>query len=295
LYNRRILYLDVFELEWIPSTIIKIESLGLPRISQLQPQLIKLLEVLEDLVTIDFESINMIIGSCDLFDTKSRETLEGDAGVNHMVPLTKLIRNHLKITFGEYNSAAVKFRHDLGCPLQMGGRNSKMDLVGIYQGYEFLSHENSFDHKDTTKKTRKDLLKLATYARDGSFLIWQDAHKDVQTSFDKILQYLVEIRTWGIHLLGQMEGHQGLHIKVFGMRQAKCGLFLLSKLDSFPLPNEESLIDFRCITKPIETMIRLASGIKESTKHLQELHQVISKIRHGEPMGVSKKQEYIQP
>ena len=57
LYNRRILYLDAFELEWIPSTIIEIESLGLPRISQLQPQLIKLLEALEDLVTIDFELV----------------------------------------------------------------------------------------------------------------------------------------------------------------------------------------------------------------------------------------------
>ncbi|CAJ0644626.1 15477_t:CDS:2, partial [Entrophospora sp. SA101] len=235
-----------------------------------------------------------------------------------------------------------------------------MDLVGIYQGYEFLSHENSFDHKDTTKKTRKDLLKLATYARDGSFLIWQDAHKDVQTSFDKILQYLVEIRTWGIHLLGQMEGHQGLHIKVFGMRQAKyttkktrkdllklatyardgsfliwqdahkdvqtsfdkilqylveirtwgihllgqmeghqglhikvfgmrqakCGLFLLSKLDSFPLPNEESLIDFRCITKPIETMIRLA---KEVVHAITNFHK-----NEEEMMIVCEEDEEIQ-
>jgi hypothetical protein len=33
-----------------------------------------------------------------------------------------------------------------------------MDLVGIYQGYEFLSHENSFDYKDTTKKNTKGFI-----------------------------------------------------------------------------------------------------------------------------------------
>ena len=45
----------------------------------------------------DLHELNLFY-SCDLFESKSEENLEGDAGVNHLVPLIKIMRNYLEIT-----------------------------------------------------------------------------------------------------------------------------------------------------------------------------------------------------
>ncbi|CAH1767634.1 9745_t:CDS:2, partial [Entrophospora sp. SA101] len=198
LYNRRILYLDVMELEWIHTSVIDHEAFSLPRLNEMPPQITKLLETLENLGSFQswFNFGNHI--RCNYY--------------------TQIIDN------------------------LWPSRTMEEDKIVNYMFDTILHYCDLFESK----------LEENLESDAG------DAHKEVHTSFDQILQYLVEIRTWGIHLLGQIEGHQGLHIEVFGMRQAKHGLFLFSNLDSFLLPNTKSSVGFQCMAKPIETMIRLA-------------------------------------
>ncbi|GES80854.1 hypothetical protein RCL_jg17699.t1 [Rhizophagus clarus] len=319
MYQRHIIYVNAFELDFIDTSIINQELYDIPTIftvSEFLPDFLNKLEEKrfgswkelatwarssfgefanrvwptksqDEVILVNYIQ-DIMIHYGEYFDEPyQKNLLEGDVNCCHIIPLTKILRKYCLIVSGERFSRAVQFRNKFS--KSSNGRGSKTDMGGDIAGYEIFTIENSFDKNEWTKKYIKDELKLAIYNRDDLFAIWHDVYKNTLRSFYKIEEKLKLLRTWSIQLSGQHGGHSGLHIDLYSTRQPIAGLFLFLSVDSVPLPRQEEEPGFRTLSKVIELMIRLAHGIHNTKKRYEMIQDEIRTLKRGQFPCVEKR------
>ncbi|KAF0409574.1 hypothetical protein F8M41_008349 [Gigaspora margarita] len=195
--------------------------------------------------------------------------------VDYIFDIIKKLK--IQFTVGEHKSKAVEYRQTIDS-LESWPKAIKMDASGEINGFEMFSHENAFFHKDLSKKTCKDFEKLSVYMRD-LYIYWKNKFDELQNQFVEIVDLLATLRSWGMITFGPRGGRSGYHCEIYAMRQATPGYFIWVLVDWFLLPHVNMEPSCRNFSKPLEVMLRLALGLKEVQRTMNQLDDNCTKIR----------------
>ncbi|CAG8537504.1 5901_t:CDS:10 [Acaulospora morrowiae] len=160
---------------------------------------------------------------------------EGAIHFNHIIPLTKILREYCLI-----------IRHADKSRNTIRGSGKRTCLRGKIDGYEFFTHENSLAKEGSAEFVR-DEFKIANYNRDNLFVYWNDIFRQAPATFNQFKEQLQQIRVWGLHLSNQLDERNGLHLK-------------------------DQTVGYSSLSQPVEAMIntesmKLANYTKKSRKN----------------------------